>query len=68
MLFRFPFRWGTPTSTATVTTPAAPLWTNLAPSIQNWVGDRAGPLPRFEPVQTLGDTGPQFVKVADVVR
>jgi hypothetical protein len=67
MLFRFPFRWGTPTSTATVTTPAAPLWTNLAASGQNWIGDRAGMLPRFEHISANGDTGPQFVKVTDVV-
>ena len=67
MLFRFPFRWGTPTSTATVTTPATPLWSNLAPSGQNWIGERAGILPRFEHISVNQDTGPQFVKVTDVV-
>lgn len=65
--FRFPFRWGAPQPPVPEPAPEPPLWTAITADAQNW--DKDGPQiqPRFARIMVNQDTGPQFVKVADVV-
>lgn len=66
MLFTFPWRWGS-VEASVATVEAVPLWTRLAPVSANWQTQAAQIQPRFERIMVNEDTGPQFVRVTDVV-
>src|SRR6266576_2116878 len=44
----FPFSWGPDAPSVVTIPPIPPFWEQLSPTVQTWVRDAAGLLPRFQ--------------------